>query len=196
MAGLELICGPMFSGKSGLLVARLADASAAGLRVLAVKPEIAVEPGWIASRAGPRWPAVSLAAASELADVVAGHDLVGIDEAHFFDDDLVEAVGHGATRFVVAGLDLDFRGEPFAPIARLVPRADRVTRLTATCARCGAEATRSQRLVAGRPADADSPQIVVARHLYEPRCTSCFEAAPSGAVRRVATRGGRRASRV
>src|SRR5205823_5388602 len=146
---LEVMCGPMFSGKSELLVARLADAAAVGLRTVGVKPDIAADPGWIASRSGARWPAVSIAGPAELLEVAPGHDLVALDEAHFFGPELVEVVGRArrSARLVVAGLDLDFRGERFASIEELTAEAELVTRLTATCERCGSEATRSQRLI-------------------------------------------------
>jgi thymidine kinase len=170
----ELIVGPMFSGKTDELIRRLAAADAEGLRAAAAKPSADVaDPGWIVSLSGARRRAVSLPSVADLAELARGRDVVGIDEIEFFDQEIVETVRTLAAkvRMIAAGLDLDFRGEPFGPMPALAELADELTVLTATCAVCGGVATRSQRLLDGRPAPRDSPTVQIGgRELYEPRC--------------------------
>jgi len=100
--------------------------------------------------------------------------VIGIDEAQFFDDELVEIVQSLAdrgVRVIVAGLDTDFRGEPFGPMPVLMAKAERVEKLNAICMVCGGEASRTQRLVNGKPARYDDPVVIVgAAELYEARC--------------------------
>jgi thymidine kinase len=170
----HLIVGPMFSGKTDELIRRLAAADREGLRVATAKPSVDVaDPGWIVSLSGARRRAVSVASAAELVELAGGHDVVGIDEIEFFEPGIVGAVRtlKGELRVVAAGLDLDFRGEPFGPIPALAALADEISVLAATCAICGGEATRSQRLFDGRPAPRDAPTVQIGgRELYEPRC--------------------------
>jgi thymidine kinase len=170
----ELIVGPMFSGKTEELIRRLDEAGAAGLRVAAAKPSVdAADPGWIVSLSGARRRAVSLPSVSDLVALAHGRDVLGIDEIEFFEPEIVGAVAELAStlRIVAAGLDLVFRGEPFAPMPALAELADELAVLTASCAVCGGVATRSQRLLDGRPAPRDAPTIQIGgRELYEPRC--------------------------
>jgi thymidine kinase len=170
----ELIVGPMFSGKTDELIRRLDAAEAAGLRVATAKPSVDhADPGWIVSLTGARREAVSVAAAAGLEALSAGCDVLGVDEIEFFEPAIVQVVRRlaGRLRVVGAGLDLDFRGEPFGPMPALAAIADEVTVLAATCAVCGDVATRSQRLVGGRPAPRDAPTVQIGGHeLYEPRC--------------------------
>jgi thymidine kinase len=170
----ELIVGPMFSGKTDELIRRLDAAEAAGLRVAAAKPSVdAADPGWIVSLTGTRRRAVSLPVAGELVELAHGRDVLGIDEIEFFEPDVVDAVEvlAGRLRVIAAGLDLDFRGEPFGPMPALARLAGEPTVLTATCAVCGGVATRSQRLLDGRPAPRSTPTVLIGgRELYEPRC--------------------------
>jgi thymidine kinase len=172
----ELIVGPMFSGKTDELIRRLAAAEAAGARVAAAKPSVdTAHPGWIVSLSGARRPAASVQSSAALVDLAEGHDVLGVDEIEFFDAAVVDAVRDVATRLrvVAAGLDLDFRGEPFGPMPTLAALADELTVLAATCAVCGNTATRSQRLLDGRPAPRDAPTVLIGgRELYEPRCES------------------------
>ena len=106
-------------------------------------------------------------------------DVVAVDEVQFFDHDIVDVCEYLADRglrVMVAGLDKDFRGEPFGVLPELLTRAEFVTKLTAVCAKCGAPATRTQRLVDGKPASFEDPIVLVgAVEHYEPRCRHCHE---------------------
>jgi thymidine kinase len=176
---LELICGPMFSGKSEELIRRLTAAAASGLRVAAAKPSVEIDPDWIVSLAGTRWPATPIADARTLLSLGAQQDVIGVDEVQFLGPeilDVVDALRGSNVRVIAAGLDLDFRGEPFGPVPALASRADALTALVAVCARCGGIATRSQRLLDGEPAAPDAPVVQVGgSELYEPRCVRCHE---------------------
>ena len=103
--------------------------------------------------------------------------VVAIDEGNFFPQvlvDVCEALALRGKRVIVSGLDMDFRAEPFDPMPELMARADKVDKLTAICVRCGGMATRSQRLVDGKPPRYDDPLIVIGKDdIYEPRCRSC-----------------------
>ena len=178
----------MFSGKTDELIRRLRAAGRAGGDVLAVRPGIDVresEPALV-SHSGARHPAIRVGRASELPAAARGGDVVGVDEAQFFDPGIVSAVEElraGGFRVIVAGLDCDFRRRPFPATRELAAVADSVTALTATCAVCGAAARFTQRLVHGRPAPPDDPVIRVGgRDLYEARCASCHRQAarPAG----------------
>jgi thymidine kinase len=181
---LEVICGCMFSGKSEELIRRLARADIARQRVVAVKPAIdeRYELTAIASHGGRRWPCVAVSSADEVLRVASQHepDVLGIEEAQFFDDRIVEVarelVGWGV-RVVCAGLDLDALGRPFGPMPALVCEAERVTKLHAVCVVCGEDASRSQLLVDGEPVPwQDGPLIEVGgAEAYEARCRACFE---------------------
>jgi thymidine kinase len=173
---VEVIAGPMFSGKSEELIRRVTRAMIARQRVQVFKPALddryhAVA---VASHAG------RTLAAEAVADVAALRvalleetQVVAVDEAQFFDPELVPLVlqlADRGRRVVVAGLDLDFRGEPFGPMPALLARAEVVEKLTAIC-HCGKAATRTQRLIGGEPAHEHDPIILVgASESYEPRC--------------------------
>jgi thymidine kinase len=105
--------------------------------------------------------------------------VVAVEEAQFFDAGIVEAcrqLADGGYEVIVAGLDMDFRGEPFGPMPALLAEADEIVKLRAICARCGRDAARSQRLIDGRPAAASAPIILVgAEESYEARCRHCHE---------------------
>ena len=106
-------------------------------------------------------------------------DVVCIDEIQFFNEDIInicETLANRGIRVIVAGLDTDFKGDPFPITANLLARAEEVTKLTAICAKCGREATRTQRLVNGEPASSDGPIVLVgATESYEPRCRHCHQ---------------------
>jgi thymidine kinase len=180
---LELIVGCMYSGKSEELIRRVRRALIGRQRVQVFKAAIdtrysAVD---VVSHSGHSTAAQPVGDVGALwAAIEPTTDVVAIDEAQFFGAELAavcEELAHEGRRVLVAGLDLDFRGEPFGCIPQLMARADVVTKLMAVCALCGApNATRTQRLVGGRPADYSAPLIAVgAADLYEARCRSHHE---------------------
>jgi thymidine kinase len=181
---LEVITGPMFSGKSEELIRRLKRAQIARLRVASFKPEIDLryQTEAIASHSAQTIEARAVRDAErlreELFPALERVDVVGIDEAQFFDESLtaltMELV-HAGKRVVLAGLDTTFAGDPFVPMPALMAIADEVMKLSAVCMLCGAPAIHTQRLGA-------SQQLVVvgAAGLYEARCRACFR--PEGDV--------------
>lgn len=178
---LEVVCGPMFSGKSEELIRRLRRAEIAGQRVLIVKPGIddRYDISHVVSHSGARMRAVGVGAAADIMRFADAHDVIGIDEVQFFDDGVVAvctALADAGVRVVAAGLDTDFRAEPFGPMPDLLARAEFVDKLQAVCHRCGGPATRTQRLVDGRPAPFAGATIQVgALDAYEARCRACYE---------------------
>jgi thymidine kinase len=178
---LEVVCGPMFSGKSEELIRRLRRAEIAGLKALVVKPRIddRYDVAHVVSHAGAKMRAVCADSAGDILRLAEGYDAVGVDEAQFFDEGIVEViqtlVARG-TRVVAAGLDQDFRGEPFGSMPTLLCLAEFVDKIHAVCHRCGGAGTRTQRLIDGRPAPFSGETIVVgALDSYEARCTTCYE---------------------
>lgn len=172
---VEVICGPMFSGKSEELIRRLRRAQIARQPLQVFKPAIddRYHESHIVSHSRASIEAVPVKDAAELARLVRSDTrVVGIDEAQFFDDDLVpivERLANRGSRVVVAGLDQVSTGEPFEPMPRLMAIAEYVTKMLAICMRCGAPAGRSQRLVAEQ-----SEVLVGAVESYEARCRRCF----------------------
>lgn len=175
----------MFAGKTEELLRRVERARIAGKQVLLLKPELDTRysPEEVVTHYGRSLPCLRLStstpgrALQALAPELALADVVAFDEAHFFGPEfptLCESLVARGKRVIVAGLDLNFRGEPFGPMPELLALADEVVKLTAVCAACGAPATRSQRLVAGQPA-ADGPEILIGGlESYEPRCRDHF----------------------
>jgi thymidine kinase len=180
---LELVVGCMYSGKSEELIRRVRRAMIGRQRVQVFKAALddRYSAADVVSHSGQTVAAVPVADVATLwAAVEPPTQVVAIDEAQFFTGDLVtvcEELAHEGRRVLVAGLDLDFRGEPFGPIPELIARADSVTKLAAVCAACGApNATRTQRLVGGLPAHYTAPLIAVgAADLYEARCRQHHE---------------------
>jgi len=174
---IEVICGSMFSGKTDELIRRLVRATIAKQKVQVFKPAIdiryAVEK--VASHAGSTYDAIPIEKSAEIRSKLdKDTTVVGIDEAQFFDEEVVavakELAGRGL-RVLVAGLDTDFRGEPFGSMPALMSEAEDVAKLHAICMVCGDEASRTQRLVNGKPARYDDPVVIVgASELYEARC--------------------------
>lgn len=124
--------------------------------------------------------AVAVSTSEELLkQVEPGTDVVAVEEAQFFDEGIVgvcRKLADGGIEVIATGLDMDFRGLPFGPMPALMAEADEVVKLRAICVRCGREASRSQRLINGRPAPATAPTILVgARESYEARCRHCHE---------------------
>ena len=193
-APLEVVCGPMFSGKTDRLITRFDQAYAAGVSALAFKPtrDGRHSSDRIVSHSGLEIPAVAVGSGEEVAERGRSHELVLLDEIQFFEPELaatVDTMRRDGIEIVAVGLDRDFRGIEFETTAALALAASRVVRLTGTCSRCGEEAVLTQRLIDGVPAPLDSPRLVVGdAELYEPRCQRCWEeerATLSGAGARV-----------
>jgi len=174
---IEVVCGSMFSGKTDELIRRLVRATIAKQKVQVFKPAIdiryAVEK--VTSHAGSNFDAIPVEKAADIRNKLDGDvTVVAIDEAQFFDPEIVDVAQELASRgirVVVAGLDTDFRGEPFGPMPILMSMAEDVDKLHAICMVCGDEASRTQRLVNGKPARYDDPVVIVgASELYEARC--------------------------
>jgi thymidine kinase len=174
---IEIVCGSMFSGKTEELLRRVKRARLARQRVQLFKPRVddrydAVK---VVSHEGANADALPVSTAEELfASVAPDIAVVGIDEVQFFDASIVrtvEGLANRGMRVIAAGLDQDYEGHPFGPVPALMAIAEYVTKLHAVCARCGAEACRSQRLVA-----AEGQLFVGGAAAYEARCRACFVA--------------------
>ncbi|NIS79145.1 MAG: thymidine kinase [Anaerolineales bacterium] len=179
---VEVIAGSMFSGKTDELIRRLRRAKIARQKLQVFKPRLDTRygEGKLASHAGAEFDASAIDGASIILDSVdAETTVVAIDEAQFFDDeiiDVVQALAERGIRVLVAGLDMDFRGEPFGPMPTLMTQAERVDKLHAICMVCGNEASRTQRLIDGHPAHYNDPVVIVgASELYEARCRAHHE---------------------
>jgi thymidine kinase len=169
----------MFSGKTEELLRRVKRARLARQRVLLFKPRIdnRYDDVRVVSHEGMKAEATAVASSAELlsyVDVGDAPDVVGIDEAQFFDDSIVETaelLANAGMRVICAGLDQDYRGKPFGPMPALMSIAEYVTKLQAVCSRCGAAACRSQRLIG-----MEGQLFVGGASDYEPRCRRCFVA--------------------
>jgi len=182
MAGgwIHLITGCMFSGKTDEMLRLIRRAEIAGRRVLLVRPlmDDRTEAGSVESRSGVAYRARAVADSGEIPPIVSSEraSVVAIDEAQFFDDglpEIAELLAAEGRSVLISGLDQDFMGRPFNSMPTLLALADQVTKLSAICTVCGAEATRTQRMVGGRPAASDDPLIVVGGmddDRYEARC--------------------------
>lgn len=179
---LEVICGPMFSGKSEELIRRFRRAKIAKQRIVIFKHSLdnrhTLEE--VVSHNGNSMDANPLRNPEDIIPLVTELEatVVGIDEVQFFDHSLIRVVSNLINlgkRVVVAGLDRDFRGAPFGPMPTLMAIADSVTKLQAICTLCSEDAARTQRLVNGQPAKFDDPIILVgAQEAYQARCRDCF----------------------
>jgi thymidine kinase len=172
----------MFSGKTEELIRRARRAQIAKQTVLVFKPALddRYEVEKLASHNGVSFDAIAVTDASRILELVEPDaDVVIVDEVQFFDEriaDVCEGLASAGKRVIVAGLDNDFRGEPFGPVPSLMAQADVVDKLHAICVVCGAPATRTQRLIDGRPASYDDPIIKVgASEVYEARCRHCHD---------------------
>ena len=180
---IELICGSMFSGKTEELLRRVRRSEIARRRIQLFKPHIDHRHGHerVASHNGlARSDAIALEKAASLLDVVQPDvDVVAIDEVQFFDSAIAAVCQELADRgiqVIAAGLDQDFRGDPFGPMPLLMALSERVDKLNAICVRCGASASRTQRLIDGEPARYDEPVILVGgSESYEARCRTCHD---------------------
>ena len=173
---VEVVCGPMFSGKTEELIRRLRLAQIAKQRIQIFKPAIddRYEDDYITSHGDQKFICTPIQKVEEVLERLDDATrVVGIDEAQFFGDalsDICNKLGNRGLRVIVAGLDQDYRGEPFGPIPRLLAIAESILKLKAVCMVCGGEASRSQRLTS------EGGQVVVGSgERYEARCRACFD---------------------
>jgi thymidine kinase len=180
---IELICGSMFSGKTEELLRRLRRAEIARKKIQVFKPQIDHRYGVerVASHSGnARENVIVVRSAEEILPLVEPTtEVVAIDEVQFFDWAIADVCSRLADQgkwVLAAGLDQDFRGEPFGPMPLLLALAERIDKLSAICVCCGASASRTQRLINGKPARYDDPIILVGgSESYEARCRNCHE---------------------
>ncbi|MCK4240386.1 MAG: thymidine kinase, partial [Candidatus Atribacteria bacterium] len=177
---IEVICGSMFSGKSEELIRRVHRVQIARKKVQVFKPTIdnrfAIQ--YIYSHNGSKIEAISINQPEELLEKLEPDtEVIAIDEAQFYNDDIVsicQKLADKGKRVIIAGLDQDFRGEPFGPVPKLLAIAEYIDKLQAICMVCGNPASRTQRLVNKKPAKYSDPTILIgARESYEARCRKC-----------------------
>jgi thymidine kinase len=183
---IEVICGGMYSGKTEELIRRMRQVMIARqpCRIFTPRLDTRYSAQHVASHAGAKLEAVPVSSIREVLELSDDVQVVALDELHFLEDS-AEAILTGCQqladrglRVIVAGLDQSYRAEPFDGMMQLMAVAEQVDKLYAICVRCGAYATRSQRLIDGKPAPADAPTIVVGGlDLYEARCRDCYEPA-------------------
>ena len=171
---IEVICGSMFSGKTEELIRRLKRAKIANQKVEIFKPKIDTryDERKVVSHDENSILATPIKHSSELPTLTEGIAVVGIDEAQFFDDELVDVIqelARNGTRVIVAGLDMDFKGRPFGPIPGILAVAEYITKVHAICSHCGNLATHSYRLT-----QEGNTVLLGEKDLYEPRCRTCF----------------------
>jgi len=180
---IEVVCGVMFSGKSEELLRRIRRSLIAKRRVQLFKSHLDDRYAGVyqvTSHDGSVLDAHPVSASTQIAEAVRRDtQVVGIDEAQFLDDGVVSvanALADAGVRVIVAGIDMDFRGEPFGPMPQLMAIAEVVDKLHAICVKCGELATRNQRLIDGHPAPAEGPTIQVGgADSYEARCRRCHQ---------------------
>jgi len=173
---IEVICGPMFSGKSEELIRRLRRAMIARKRVEVFKPTIdnRYSDDEIVSHGDQRMKSTVVSSAQEILDQIDRRaQVIGVDESNFFGPDLVDVATHLADmgkQVIIAGLDTDYLGRPFPPMPELLCLAESITKTLAICMRCGNPAKHTQRLV-----ESSDLIVVGASGMYEARCRRCFE---------------------
>jgi len=185
MGWVEVVTGSMFSGKSSELINRLKMAKYAKQNVIAFKhsSDVRYDEEKLASHDRVFIEAIPVSTVEEMEKVFfekySDAQVIGIDEIQFFNTGAIkfcEKLADMGKRVIVAGLDKDFRGEPFGEMGELLARAEYVDKLQAICAVCGNPATVSQRLINGEPARADDPIVLIGEtESYEPRCRRCHE---------------------
>ena len=171
---VEVVCGSMFSGKTEELIRRLRRAQFAKQKVEIFKPasDVRYSEEEVVSHEGNSIPSTPVDSSASILLMAQESDVVGIDEAQFFDEHIVEVCNELASRgirVIVAGLDLDFKGVPFGPMPALLAIADEVTKVHAICVRCGALAYVSHRIVAG-----EKQVLLGEKQEYEPLCRECY----------------------
>lgn len=175
---IEVICGSMFSGKTEELVRRLKRAQFGRQKIQVFKHAIDVRysADHVHSHDSAKIPSTLVEKPSQILELIDDTTrIVGIDEVQFFDDSVVDVAQKLANRgmtVICAGLDMDFRGQPFGPMPKLLAVAENVTKLSAICVVCGSPASRSQRLIA----QTQDQVLVGAKEMYEARCRFCHEA--------------------
>ena len=172
---IEVICGSMFSGKTEELIRRLKRAKIAGQKVEIFKPDIDTRyhESKLVSHDANHLLAIPIDSSKKLASLTDGIDVVGVDEAQFFDKDLpnqCQELAKKGLRVIVAGLDMDFKGKPFGPMPDLLAVAEYITKVHAICVHCGNLATHSFRLV-----NEGGQFMLGEKETYEARCRKCFE---------------------
>jgi thymidine kinase len=173
---IEVICGSMFSGKTEELIRRIHRAEYAKQEIQVFKPELdnRYAKDFIVSHSQFKAPSETVKKAMEILKLVKdATEVVAIDEAQFFDHDIVEVcntLANNGKRVIVAGLDQDYQGKPFGSIPKLLAIAEYVTKLMAICMKCGNPANRTQRLVASK-----KQVLVGSSDKYEARCRHCHE---------------------
>jgi thymidine kinase len=179
---IEIVCGSMFSGKTEELIRRVRRARIAKQKVQVFKPALdrRYHAEQVASHNGMQWEAMPIGSARDMLErLEPDTTVVAVDEAQFFDWEISRVCGELAgrgLRVILAGLDMDFRGEPFGPMPQLMAEAEEVSKLQAICVVCGAPASRTQRLIDGQPAAYDDPIILVGgSESYEARCRQCHQ---------------------
>lgn len=179
---IEVICGSMFAGKTEELLRRVRRLEYAKKNIVVFKPlmDNRYADNEVVSHNNTRTKSVNISLSRQIFDHVDEEtDVVAIDEIQFLDEEAVAIVDYLANRgirVIVSGLDKDFRGEPFSFMPKLVAIAEYVTKLTAICVKCGAPATRTQRIVNGKPAKYNDPIVLIgAEESYEARCRSCHK---------------------
>ncbi len=179
---VEIICGSMFAGKTEELLRRIKRAEYAKQNIVMFKPSIDVRysDDEVVSHNKNSYKSITIDHARDmLKHVTKDVDIVAIDEVQFLDDEVVDIIEYFASkkkRVICTGLDKDFRGEPFTFMPRLLSTAEFVTKLSAICVVCGDSATRTQRIVNGKPAKYTDPLILIgADENYEPRCRHCHK---------------------
>jgi thymidine kinase len=186
---IEVICGCMYSGKTEELIRRMRQVQIARQPFRIFSPRMDTRYGLhqVASHVGTTQEAIPIGSITEVTQHVGQAQVVAVDELHFLEDTPEQVVAtcqmlaDQGLRVVVAGLDQDYRAQPFPTTAALMAVAEHVDKLYAICVRCGAYATRSQRLIDGHPAPADAPTLVVGGlEMYEARCRACHTMASAG----------------
>ncbi len=180
---IECICGSMFSGKSEELLRRIKRGIIAKQNVLLFKPSIddRYSLDKVSTHNGNSYESISISSADEIYKFINNkkYDIIGIDEVQFFDSNILKVINKLADdgiRVIVAGLDMDFKGEPFYPMPEIMAISEIVTKLHAVCSVCGNEASISQRLINGEPASYNDPVVVIgASESYEARCRHCHK---------------------
>lgn len=177
---IEVVIGPMYSGKSEELIRRIKRAKIAKQNIVVFKPSIdnRYSECDVVSHSGDSVNAIPISNPKEIYNFIDEKtQVVGIDEVQFFDEEIVNIavdLADRGIRVIAAGLDMDFKGEPFGPTPRLLAIAEFVDKIQAICSVCGQPATRSQRLINGEPAKYDDPIIQIgAIESYEARCRKC-----------------------